>query len=191
VVATVASVVRTRRSAAVLLALLVALALVSPAAAGKKGDGSVHRPPYKKGPSGGDEWNYVHSDPQAGQVAVVRTFPGFSPVVGCEPEPSAGWAMLRVPHHVNRRPRSVIANFEGALDPYSWLMVAARSPNGDWLALKKIQGPLAGSGKVKARFFRTPKRGSDITIEFGVQLGDSCPQVGVAAAEFPSIVVKS
>jgi hypothetical protein len=182
---------RARRVPIILVALVVALALVPPAAAGKKGSGNTHRPPYKKGPSGGDQWNYVHADPQSGQVAVFRTFPGISPVVGCEPEPSAGWAMLRAPHHVKARPRSVTANFEGVLDPYSWLMVAARSKNGRWLALKKVQGPLAGEGKVTARFFRRPPRGADINIEFGVQLGDSCPQVGEAVAEFSSIVVKS
>ena len=173
---------------AAVVATFVALSLAVPATAGKdKAD--VHKPPYKKGHQGGDRWNYVHADPKAGEVAVVRTFPGFSPVVGCAPEPDAGWATLTQSHHVLGRVNTVTVNFEGAIDPYAWVYGVVWDSKGDSLGLAKFQGPHAGDGKLKINLFKQPKRHSEIEIEFGAQVGDSCPQVGGAAVSFPSIKI--
>ena len=178
-----------RRTVATLLAGgLLAASLGMPAAAGK-GKGNVHEPPYKKGPQGGDEFNYVHSDPEAGEMGVLRLFPGIPPVVGCAPEPSAGWAMFRVKHHAMGPVRSVMVNYDATLDPYAWVTAGVRNERGDWLGVKKTQGPLTGTGKLKIRLFRQPRLHSTITIEFGLQLGDACPQVGGAVASFPSVKV--
>jgi hypothetical protein len=174
---------------AVLVALVVAMALVAPATAAKK-KGDVHKPPYKKGPSGGDEWNHIEADPKTGEMAVMRLFPGFSPVVGCAPEPAAGWAMFRLPHHVTDRVSKVTVNFDGTLDPYAWVSVVVRNGRGDSIGIAKFQGPHAGAGKVNVPLFSTPKRGSHIEVEFGAQLGDSCPQVGWAVLSFPSVAIK-
>jgi hypothetical protein len=179
-----------RRVLGVALALLVVASIAAPGAiAGKKGATSTHKPRYKKGPSGGDDFNYIHQDAKAGQVAVFRLFPGVSPIVGCEPEPSAGWAMLSTEHHVDGPVSTVTVSFDAVLDPYAWLMVAVRDGRG-WLGVKKLQGPHAGAGRLKVKLFRHPHRGSKITIEFGVQLGDACPQVGEAVAEFKWVKVR-
>lgn len=181
--------VAVRKLAVALAVPLLVTALVSaPATAGKKA--AVHEPPYKQGPTGGDEFNHVESDPQSGRMAVIRTFPGIPPVVGCAPEPSAGWGMFRVKHKVDAPVSQVTLAYDAALDPYAWITVGARDEKGDWLGVKKIQGPSGGSGKLTARLFEKPQRGETITIEFGLQLGDACPQVGFAAATFPSVRVQ-
>lgn len=179
----------TRRAPiAALVALVLALSVVAPAAAGKS-KADTHKPPYKKGHQGGDEFNYVHADPETGEVAVFRLFPGISPVVGCEPEPDAGWATLTQPHHVLGRVGTVTVNFDGVLEPYAWAYAVVWDSKGDSLGLAKFQGPHFGAGKLKVKLFRQPKKHSEIEIEFGAQLGDSCPQVGAAMLSFPSIKV--
>lgn len=178
-----------RTIAALSIAALVVMALVAPATAAKK-KGDVHKPPYKKGPSGGDRWNHVEADPKTGEMTVMRLFPGFSPVVGCAPEPAAGWATFRLHHEVDTKVRSVTVNFEAMLDPYAWITVVVRDGNGDSLGLDKFQGPHEGSGAVKVRLFRHPQRGSEMEVEFGAQLGDACPQVSWAHVSFPSIVIE-
>ena len=180
------SVIRRLLVAAVVAAL--ALALAAPATAGK-GKASVHEPPYKKGNSGGDEWNYVNADPQTGQVMVLRAFPGISPVVGCEPEPAAGWATLTQNHNTTGRIRKVIVNLEGFLEPYAWAYAVVRDSRGDSIGVEKLQGPHAGAGKLVVDIFRQPKKNSKIEIEFGAQVGDSCPQLGGADVTFPSIKI--
>jgi len=178
-----------KRSGALVAALAIAVALATPAAvAGKKG--KTYEPPYKNGPSGGDSWNHVERDPESGQMAVTRVFPGFSPVVGCVPEPSGGWGMFRVKHDVKQPVSKVTVTFDAALDPYAWITVGARDERGEWLGVEKLQGPFAGSGKLTARLFERPRVGNTIFLEFGLQLGDACPQVSFAAASFPSIKVR-
>lgn len=168
--------------------LVVAMAMPGAAVAGKKGH--TYEPPYKNGPAGGDRWNHVERDPESGQMGVFRVFPGFSPVVGCVPEPSGGWGMFHVKHEVKDPVSKVTVTFETALDPYAWVTVGARNARGDWLGVKKFQGPFAGDDKLTAQLFDKPRVGDTITLEFGLQVGDSCPQVSAAVASFPSIEVR-
>ena len=174
----------------VLLAALVVLALApTNAAAGKTGHADVHKPPYKKGYQGGDDWNHIEADPKSGTVQVLRAFPGFSPVVGCAPEPDAGWATLTLPHDVHGSVNQVTLHYEAMLDPYAWIYAVVWDHNNDSLGLKKFQGPFAGSGKLKVNLFRKPKRHSKITVEFGAQVGDACPMVSGADVTFPKITI--
>jgi hypothetical protein len=171
--------------------LAVALMLVLLAAgawpAGAKG--SRHEPPYKKGPSGGDEFNHIEADPQTGQIDILRIFPGIPPVVGCVPQADAGWAMFHMPHKVTGNVESVVAKFDAMLDPYSWVTVGARAADGEWLGVKKFQGPFSGTASIKARLHHHPKPGDEITLEFGLQLGDACPQVGGGSVTFSWVSV--
>jgi hypothetical protein len=180
---------RRRGYVALLAALIVAGMAVAPTASGH-GKKTTYGPPYKAGPSGGDEFNYVAADPETGEVTVLRAFPGIPPVVGCEPEPSAGWAMLRAPHKVHARIKKVTVAFEGQLDPYAWVTAGVRDAKGRWLGVQKFQGPHTGAGEVVVRLNEQPKKHSTVTVEFGLQLGDACPQAGGASATFPSIVVE-
>jgi hypothetical protein len=186
----VVAVIHARRGFATLLAAIALLSSVAGVSTAKGGAKDTHKPPYKKGPSGGDEFNHVESDPQSGSVRVLRVFPGVPPVVGCTPEPSAGWAMLRVPHHVTGPIDKVTANFDGQLDPYAWVTAGVRDEHGDWLGVRKFQGPFSGSDSLVVKLNEQPDPDSDVVIEFGVQLGDACPQVGGASVSFPSIVVE-
>ena len=179
-----------RRIALFVALCLVAFGLSVGASAAGGGGKAVHKPPYKKGPAGGDEFNHAEADPQTGEVSVLRLFPGISPVVGCEPEPSAGWVMLRLPHHVTSPVEKVTFNFDAELDPYAWVTGGARDEKGDWLGVEKMQGPFAGSDKLVLKLNRQPAPNSTLTLEFGVQLGDACPQAGGAHAVFPSIVIE-
>ena len=185
--------VRARNGRALLALALVLVALfpsLLPLPAGaEKAKAKTYEAPYKAGPQGGDFANFIHADPETGEIAILRTFPGIPPVVGCEPEPSAGWAMFRVKHKVTDPVGRITANFNGALDPYAWATVGARNASGDWLGVNKLQGPHVGDGKVTAKLFDRPAPGQTITIEFGLQLGDACPQLGAAAATFESIKV--
>ena len=176
-------------SVASLVAAVLAAAFVPTAAQGAK-KGTVHEPPYKAGPQGGDEFNFIEADANSGNMAVIRTFPGFPPVVGCAPEPSAGWAMFHVKHKVKAPVSRVTLEYTAALDAYSWMTVGARDAKGGWLGVKKLQGPFAESGNLTAKLFDKPKRGDKITLEFGLQLGDACPQAGEASAMFPSVTVR-
>ena len=178
-----------RRPFTVVLVALVLLSLGLPATAGKKGKPDVHKPPYKKGAQGGDQWNYVSADPSTGAVTVMRAFPGISPIVGCAPEPAAGWATLTQPHHQIGRLDKVVVNFEGFLDPYAWAYAVVYDHNGRSIGLEKFQGPHAGSGRLAVKIFKQPQNHSEIEIEFGAQLGDSCPQLGGADLTFSSIKI--
>ncbi len=170
-----------------MIAAMVVAGFVAPATA-KKG-GATHEPPYKAGPSGGDEFNEITTDPETGHVTVRRVFPGISPVVGCAPEPAAGWATLHLKHHVTSPVKKVTLNFDGTLDPYAWVTAAALDDKGKWLGVAKLQGPHNGAGKIVVKLHEQPKKGSDMTVEFGVQVGDSCPQVGYADATFSSVTL--
>ncbi|MFN2525042.1 MAG: hypothetical protein ABR505_02085 [Actinomycetota bacterium] len=150
----------------------------------------VYEPPYKEGPSGGDEWNYISADPNSGEMSIYRLFPGFSPVVGCAPEPSAGWAMFRIEHKAVAPLREVSVNFEARLDPYAWMTLGVRKQSKDWIGVAKLQGPHNGSGRLKLRLPRQVRVGEEVEIEFGLQLGDACPQVGHAHATFEAVTVK-
>jgi hypothetical protein len=178
-----------RKSFVAVVTLVLALALAAPSSAGKKGR-EVLEPPYKAGPSGGDEFNHIESDPDAGSVRVIRLFPGFSPVVGCAPEPAAGWAMLVARHKVTSAVHKVTVNFDAQLEFYAWVTAALRDEKGRWLGVEKMQGPHVGGAKLVVRPHHNVPIGSTMTVEFGVQLGDACPQLGVASATFPSIVVE-
>jgi hypothetical protein len=175
---------------ALLLAIVGTASFAPGAAEGAAKKGAVHEPPYKAGPTGGDEFNHVEADPSSGNMSVLRFFPGVPPVVGCTPEPAAGWAMFRVKHTAKQPTSAVTLAYTAALDSYSWISLGARDSKGEWLGVKKLQGPLAGDGELTVKLFDKPKRGEKITIEFGLQLGDACPQVGQASAMFPSVTVR-
>ena len=183
---------RGSRGATVLALLVIAAAtmFVPTAAHGAKKKGAVHEPPYKAGPSGGDQFNFVQADASSGNMAVFRLFPGVPPVVGCEPEPAAGWAMFQVKHHVMEPVSKVTLEYTAALDAYSWITVGVRDSKGEWLGVKKLQGPFARSGNLTVKLFKRPQRHSEMTVEFGLQLGDACPQAGSASAMFPSVTIK-
>jgi hypothetical protein len=179
---------RTRVLLVALAGVLVAASLAVPATAGK-GKAAVHQPPFKLGPSGGDEWNFIDADGASGRMGVFRLFPGVPPVVGCTPEPAAGWATFKVKHKVDRPTDTVTVAFDAVMSTYSWVNVTVENQAGGFIGVGKLQGPHAGAGKVKVKLFRRPDVGTEITVKFGLQLGDACPQVEGAGANFESVKI--
>jgi hypothetical protein len=175
-----------RRSLLVCLVAVLVASLIAPATAGKS---SVHKPPYKEGNSGGDEFNHIEADPQTGHITLLRLFPGVPPVVGCTPEPAAAWATFKQTHDTKGRINKVVVSFDGLLEPYAWVYATVRDSKGDAIGSEKLQGPHSGASSLKVNIFKQPKRNSAIEIEFGAQLGDACPQVGGADVTFSSIKV--
>lgn len=177
---------------ATLLAAVLVVAVVAPVTAGaaKGGKASVHKPPYEKGNQGGDSWNYIEADPKAGTVQVLRAFPGVSPIVGCAPEPAAGWATLTLKHGVKSPANKVKVKFDAVLDPYAWVYAVVWDGKHNSLGLEKFQGPFAGSRSLTVDLFRKARRGSEITIEFGAQVGDACPMLSGADVSFSAIKIQ-
>lgn len=175
------------------LALLLAIALVLAPTAPAQGETKTktYEPPYALGPAGGDNYNLIYRNPDTGEMGIGRVFPGLSPIVGCYPEPSAGWAMFRISHPMARTVSSVSLHFDAIIDQYAWVSLSVRS-GGRWLGVKKFQGPFLGQDqKLTLKPPRRPKPGQRVTIEFGLQLGDACPQAGGALAEFLRVEVRS
>src|SRR5439155_20848322 len=86
-----------RFAVALTLATLAALAVPAllPTSAVASAKTHAYKPPFHKGAQGGDQFNYVYSDPSSGQVAVFRGYPIFNPFT-CGGS-RGGWVTLRVP----------------------------------------------------------------------------------------------
>ena len=98
--------------------------------------------------------------------------------------------MLQAPHKVTKRVKAVSATSRECSTSTAWVTVGARLPSGKWLGVKKFQGPFQGTREVTAKLFQRPKNGR-IVVEFGLQLGDACPQVGGGDVEFESVEIKT
>ena len=180
---------RTRR-AAVAMATLTALAVPAllPTSAAAAAKTHTYKPPFHKGAQGGDQFNYVYSDPSSGQVAVFRGYPIFNPFT-CGGS-RGGWVTLRVPVKTTSKVAAVEIDYSNALvDTYSFITATVK--RGDaYVGSKDVRGPLLGSGKVNVPIdLGTVPAGSTITIDFGVLVSSSCPNLDEAAAQFTSVVV--
>jgi len=179
----------------VLKTLAIAAAAVTMAASAlgapsKDARAAKHKPPYKLGPSGGDEYNHVEADRESGTMTIFRVFP-FPGSIGCIPESRAAWATFTVAHEVDRPVSWVTLNYDDVfLDGNTWMTLHVRGDDGEWLGYKSRQGPAAaGSGALKLHIGdRSPRAGS-IEVRFGLQVSSACPQVMSAHASFPSVEV--
>jgi hypothetical protein len=174
-----------RRVAAIVVSLGLVLVLASAALAGTRG--RSYEPPFKKGAQGGDQANFIYSDPSSGQVAVFRMYPVFNPFT-CGSS-RGGWVTLRQPIRVTRPIASVEVDYQAAVDPYSFVTVTVRD-DGTYLGSKDVRGPIFGSGNVNVPLsFGKARKGSTIDVDFGVQVPSACPNLEEAAAQFSRVVV--
>jgi hypothetical protein len=166
------------------------MAVSAVAAPARDGRAAKHKPPYKLGPSGGDDWNHVEADREAGTISIYRVFP-FPGSIGCIPESRAAWATFSVVHEIDRSVSWVVLKYEDVfLDGNTWMTVHVLDEDKEWLGYKARQGPMgAGSGALKVHIGeRSPHAGS-IEVRFGLQVSSACPQVMSAHAAFPSVEI--
>ncbi len=172
------------------LAALLAVTLVVPdAGAGRRRNG--HKPPYKLGPQGGDEFNHIEMDRQEGRITIVRSYPEPG-AFGC-PDSKAAWATFVVRHRVRkRRPRAVAVHYDEAeMDGYTWITVTVRRRKKS-IGYRSVQGPMAaGSGKLVAKLMRRPRKGQRLRIQFGLQVSSNCPQGEASSVRLPLVWVRA
>ncbi|MGH2729705.1 MAG: hypothetical protein ACRDJI_03770 [Actinomycetota bacterium] len=173
------------------VATVVAMMAVSALGAPSKDARSAkHKPPYKLGPSGGDEYNHVEADRESGTMTIFRVFP-FPGSIGCIPESRAAWATFTVVHDIDRPVAWVTVNYEDVLlDGNTWMTLHVEDGDGEWLGFKARQGPVAaGSGALKVHIGDRSPSGGSIEVRFGLQVSSACPQVMGAHASFPSVAI--
>ena len=168
--------------------LIVAGLLQAPATGAGKGDRDVarHKPPYKMGPTGGDEYNEIQADPESGTIRIVRLYPEPGPL-GC-PDSHAAWANFKVVHTLeHRRIRHVAVKYEDfEADGYVFLTVTVKQHKKS-IGFRSLQGPAAGqSGILRAKLNKWPRKGK-LTALFGLQVSSNCPQGEASSVSLPQI----
>lgn len=185
--------VAAHRSARWLLIPLLAAAIIGgllegPATGAAKGKREVTRkkPPYKMGPTGGDEYNDIQADPENGTITILRLYPEPGPL-GC-PDSHAAWANFKVVHRLKqRRIRHVAVKYEDLeADGYVFLTVTVKQ-RGKSIGYRSLQGPAVGqAGILRAKLNKWPRKG-ELTVLFGLQVSSNCPQGEASSVSLPQV----
>ena len=165
-----------RRVATVLTAVALVLLL------GASNGAESYEAPYRTGPSGGDEWNYIDAS-EDGRITIGRVY--FVPAaLNCPAE--GGYANFRVRHDLRGRTRSVVVDYtEAAVDPYTIVTVVARA-GGRAVGSKKLVGPVAGDGRIAVPL-RVPRAARTLVIDFGLELTSACPSADGGTIRFATL----
>lgn len=167
---------------------LVASGLFASPAGGQQAKRQVvqKKPPYKMGPTGGDEFNEIQADPDSGRITIVRLYPEPGPI-GC-PDSHAAWANFKVTHKLKkRRIRHITARYqEFEADGYTWLTISVKQ-RGKSIGYRAVQGPaVAQSGVLRARLWKWPRKGK-LKVLFGLQVSSNCPQGEASSVSIPQV----
>jgi hypothetical protein len=168
--------------------LALVLCMASLPGAGAQESTTTYGPPFEEGPSGGDSWAMSSADTEDGTVTVGRAYPIFNPI---QCAPGGAMAKLQVTHEVTTPISGVTVTFsDAAVDPYTFVTLAVRTPGGRWLASTRQRGPLIGDGEVQAPLFRdSPEEGETVLVQFGLEMASACPQVGGGTGVFNTLTV--
>lgn len=169
------------------LALLMALMPATSALASEAD--TTYNPPYEAGPEDGGTGSYRSVSPEDGTVTVARVYPAYNPL-RCAP--GGAHAKLTVEHTVTAPMTGVTAEFTDAIvDPYTFVTLAVRDQDGEWLASTRLRGPLAGDGEpLETHMFAgSPEIGETVQIQFGLEQTSGCPQANFGTATFTEITV--
>lgn len=144
-------------------------------------------PPWSAGPTGGDQYNQVRSDPATGDMTVLRAQPaGISGGLGCGG--SGGYASFSYDYTSVLDVKSITATYrEGLVDPYTWLNLTVLK-DGRPIVTEVLRGPLVGNGSIT---LNVPERHQPLsgamTIWFGIQVSSACPNVDGGHAVFDAL----
>lgn len=171
-----------RTHARITIAAMAALLALSVAGA----DPATYAPPFTAGPSGGDAFNYRSVDPQ-GRITVLRAYPQPG-AFNCGG--AGGWATFVVSHPASGSEGAVGVLYADAVwDGYTWLTVLVRDGDGSWLGSAQVRGPGVGDGTMIVELDRAPAAGTQMTIQFGIQVASACPNVNGGTARFTAVSV--
>lgn len=178
------------RQRSALLALVLALTLVLPAAGVADEHGTTYSAPYELGPQGGDMWNYIDADEEEGRIFVGRAYPLYNPL-SCAP--GGGYAKFEIVHELGDEPLTeVSATFsEAVVDSYAFVTLAVRTADGEWIASTRERGPLLLDGSLTAEPFAQPHEDDDhVVVQFGIEIASACPHVNGGTALFDAVTVR-
>lgn len=175
--------------AVLLVAMLATAFLLLPAAGAADEGGATYTAPYEPGPQGGDQWNLVHVDEDEGRVLVGRAYPIYNPI-SCAS--GGGFVKLQVAHVVDGPLTEVSATFaDAAVDAYTFVTLAVRTADGDWIAGSKERGPLLLDGELTAEVFgEIPQDDEHVIVQFGLEIASACPHANGGTVRFESITVR-
>jgi plastocyanin len=169
----------------VFLATLLLLLISLPAHAAPT---TTFTPPYSPGPHGGDQYNWISTDPTSGRVSAARAYP-YPGAFNCAG--SGGYAYLRLRPVVTGPVSAVTVDVsQAATDAYTWISLLVRDGAGRWLGGAKLRGPVIGSARLRTPLAWTPDLvGHPIVVDIGLELASACPNADGGTASFRDVVI--
>lgn len=165
---------------------------------------TVHRPPYRAGPSGGDNHTVTRSNPETGTVTVLEHNTRQAAFVHCIG--NGPMATLEVLHPITEPVSAVQIAYSNAILTDSVVMNAiVTGSSSGWLGHGAALGPKVApddqSGTLEIPLDATPQAGETMTIQFGLQTHAGClpyPVLGLPGsrpvesgkATFPQVSVR-
>lgn len=156
--------------------------------------GATYTVPYGEGPEGGENFSYTDGD-EDGRVVIGRLNPVPGPI-SCDP--GGPFSLYQVEHTLTGPVETVRATYTEALvDPYVFVVLQVRRPDGDYLGYTAQRGPLYLDGELEALLDPADYydeedglwEGDTIMIQFGLVSASGCPQLNGGTARFTQVDV--
>jgi hypothetical protein len=159
-----------RRIGVGLVAYLLVVTLTTPAGAAA----NTYGPPYKVGPSGGDNHSMQSADPNTGHIMIFEDNLRQSAAVVCVGDGPRATLLAR--HPVAGPVSAVTVNYTDArLTQNVIIDVLVTGSRSGWLGHKAAFGEMEGeSGALKVPIQGKPVEGEIMTVQFGLQVGPGC-----------------
>jgi hypothetical protein len=157
-----------RRIGVALAASLMVVTLATPAGA------ATYGPPYKVGPSGGDNHSMHSADPNTGHIMIFEDNLRQSAAVVCAGDGPRATLLAR--HTVEGPLSAVNVNYTDArLTQNVVIDVLVTGSKSGWLGHRAAFGEMEGeSGSLRVPIQGKPVDGEVVTIQFGLQVGPGC-----------------
>ncbi|WP_089300405.1 hypothetical protein [Haloechinothrix alba] len=141
------------------------------------GPGTVHRPPYETGPTGGDSFTVTNVNADAGTVGVAQRNTRQAAFVHCVG--NGPMATLEINHTVREAISSVEIHYTEAILTDALVMNAiVTGSSSGWLGHGAALGPRDNAnertGTINIPLRATPEDGETVRIVFGLQTHAGC-----------------